>query len=186
MKFQFDLLPNDYKSLPRDNLGIVLAVLSIVACLSAVGSMHFKNSKELSSVQKVVDKTEGELRLVIENTGKLQPPVNEINALKNSISFINKNLDTPGTSWVDFLATLESTVPERVVIKSISPRNFSNLSTTFTLSGEAFTVYDVLEFAKRMEDTGKFTSFLKENSNVSTEQGTLQKFTLEFKYKIMN
>jgi hypothetical protein len=77
-------------------------------------------------------------------------------------------------------------VPDRVVIKSISPRNFSNLSTTFTLSGEAFTVYDVLEFAKRMEDTGKFTSFLKENSNVSTEQGTLQKFTLEFKYKIMN
>jgi hypothetical protein len=182
MKFRFDLLPQEYKSFPRDTLGIVLAVLAIVSCLSAVGSMYIKNSKEIKAAQILVDKVENDLRALIEKTGKLQPPLNEINALKNSINFINKNLDTPGSSWVDFLTTLESAVPDRVVIKDISPRNFSNLSGTFTLKGEAVTVYDTLEFVNRLLKTGKFEAFLKDNANATGPNGTVQKFTLEFRY----
>lgn len=183
MKFKFDLLPDEYKSLPRDTLGIALAVLIIIASISAVGTMYIKNKSAFSEVQTQVDQQDKNLRDLVEKTSKLQPPVNEINDLKNSINFINQNLDTPGTSWVDFLATLESAVPERVVINDISPKSFTNLTGNFTLVGEASTIFDALEFAKRLNQSGKFNAFLKNNSNVSQNDGSVQKFTLDFSYK---
>lgn len=183
MKFKFDLLPDEYKSLPRDTLGIALAVLTIIASISAVGTMYIKNKASLNEVQRQVDMFDSQLRELIDKTGGLQPPVNEINALKNSINFINQNLDTPGTSWVDFLATLESSVPERVVINDISPKSFTSLTGTFTIVGEASTIFDALEFAKRLNQSGKFTAFLKNNANVSQNDGSVQKFTLDFSYK---
>lgn len=183
MKFKFDLLPEEYKSLPRDTLGIALAVLTIIASISAIGTMYIKNTSSLKEIQTQVDQQDKQLRDLVDKTSKLQPPVNEINSLKNSINFINQNLDTPGTSWVDFLATLEASVPERVVINDINPKSFTQLSGTFTLVGEASTIFDALEFAKRLNQSGKFKAFLKNNTNVSQNDGTVQKFTLDFSYK---
>ena len=183
MKYQFDLLPKEYKSLPRDNLGIVLAFLTILVSISAIGSMSIKNHSELSGVQAQVDKVEAQVRDMIEKTSALQPPVNEINSLKSSINFINQNLDTPGTSLVDFLATLEASVPERVVITDINPKNFTNIRQSFTLTGEASTIFDVLEFAKRLEQSGKFSAMLKTTANATQDEGSVQKFTLDFTYR---
>jgi hypothetical protein len=183
MKFRIDILPNEYKSLPRDTLGIALAVLTIIASISAVGSMYIKNKSALSDVQTKVDKKESELRGLVDKTSKLQPPVNEINSLKNSINFINKNLDAPGTSWVDFLANLEAAVPKRVVINDISPKNFTQISGNYTISGEAASIFDALEFAKRLNQTGKFDAFLKNNTNITQNEGSIQKFTLSLSYK---
>lgn len=183
MKYQFDLLPKEYKSLPRDNLGIVLAFLTILVSISAIGSMSIKNHSELSGVQGQVDKVEAQVRDMVEKTSALQPPVNEITSLKNSINFINQNLDTPGTSLVDFLATLEASVPERVVITDINPKNFTNIRQNFTLTGEASTIFDVLEFAKRLEQSGKFSAMLKTTANATQDEGSIQKFTLDFTYR---
>jgi hypothetical protein len=183
MKFRFDLLPEEYKSLPRDTLGIALAVLTIIASISAVGTMYIKNKSELLAIQAQVDSQEKQLRDLVDKTSKLQPPVNEINALKNSINFINQNLDTPGSSWVDFFAALESAVPDRVVINDISPKTFNKMTGNFTIVGEASTIFDALEFAKRLNSTGKFNAFLKNNTNVSQSEGSVQKFTLDFTYK---
>ncbi|PKL50964.1 MAG: hypothetical protein CVV42_01295 [Candidatus Riflebacteria bacterium HGW-Riflebacteria-2] len=183
MKYQLDLLPKEYKSLPRDNLGIVLAFLTILVSISAIGSMSIKNHSELSGVQAQVDKVEAQVRDVVEKTSALQPPVNEINSLKSSINFINQNLDTPGSSLVDFLATLEASVPERVVITDINPKNFTNIRQSFTLTGEASTIFDVLEFAKRLEQSGKFSAMLKTTANAAQDEGSVQKFTLDFTYR---
>ncbi len=183
MKYQFDLLPKEYKSLPRDNLGIALAFLTILVSISAIGSMSIKNHSELSGVQSQVDSVEAQVRDIVTKTGALQPPVNEITSLKNSINFINQNLDTPGSSLVDFLATLEASVPERVVITDINPKNFTNIKQSFTLSGEAATIFDVLEFAKRLEQSGKFSAMLKTTANAAQDEGSVQKFTLDFTYR---
>lgn len=182
MKFQFDLLPNEYKSLPRDNFGIALAFLVIFTTLAAVGSISIKNSKELQSVDGRLNAKDSELRDIIDKTGKLQPPVNEINALRSSIEFINANLDTPASNMVDFLASFEAAVPERVLINDISPKNFSNLSTPFTIAGEASTIQDVLEFVNRLTQSGKFKAELKSNASISVESGQAQKFILELLY----
>lgn len=182
MKFQFDLLPKEYKSLPRDVLGIALAFLAIMTTISAVGSMSIKNSKEQAKIQSQVNAVESQLREMVEKTSVLQPPVNEINSLKSSIAFINQNLDTPGTSWVDFFATLEASVPERVVITDIVPKTFNNLGVAFTLSGEASSIFDALEFAKRLNQSGKFNSMLKTSSNASLTDASVQKFSIEFSY----
>ncbi|EKD81595.1 MAG: hypothetical protein ACD_39C01732G0002 [uncultured bacterium] len=183
MKYQFDLLPKEYKSLPRDTLGIALALLTILVTISAIGSMSIKNHSELSTVQGQVDSLDAQVRDMVEKTGALQPPVNEINSLKSSITFINQNLDTPGSSLVDFLATLEASVPERVVITDITPKNFTNIKQSFTISGEAATIFDVLEFAKRLEQSGKFTAMLKTTANATQDDGSVQKFTLDFTYQ---
>lgn len=183
MKYQFDLLPKEYKSLPRDILGIALALLTILVSISAIGSMSIKNHSELASVQGQVDSVDAQVRDMVEKTSALQPPVNEITSLKNSITFINQNLDTPGSSLVDFLATLEASVPDRVVITDISPKNFTNIKQSFTISGEAATIFDVLEFAKRLEQSGKFAAMLKTTANATQDDGSVQKFTLDFTYK---
>lgn len=180
MKYQFDLLPKEYKSLPRDILGIALALITILVTISAIGSMSIKNRSELSGVQTKVDNIETQVRDVVEKTSALQPPINEINSLKNSINFINQNLDTPGSSLVDFLVTLEASVPERVVITDINPKNFTNIKQNFTLSGEASTIFDVLEFAKRLEQSGKFKAMLKSTANAAQDDGSIQKFTIDF------
>lgn len=184
MKYQFDLLPKEYKSLPRDTIGIVLAFLTILVSISAIGSMSIKNRSELAGVQSEIDKLEAQVRGVVEKTGALQPPVNEITSLQNSINFINQNLDTPGSSLVDFLANLEGSVPERVVITDISPKNFTKISQTFSLIGEAATIFDVLEFAKRLEQSGKFKAMLKTTANAAQDEGSVQKFTIDFTYNI--
>jgi len=183
MKYQLDLLPKEYKSLPRDTLGIALALLTILVTISAIGSMSIKNHSELSAVQAQVDAVDTQVRDMVGKTSALQPPVSEITSLKNSITFINKNLDTPGSSLVDFFATLEAAVPDRVVITDISPKNFTNINQSFTLTGEASTIFDVLEFANRLEQSGKFTAMLKTTTNVSQQDGSIQKFTLEFSYQ---
>ncbi len=182
MKLKFDLLPKEYKSFPRDVIGIALAFLAIMTTISAVGTMSIKNHKEQTQVQQELDAVEAQVREIVEKTSKLQPPINEINSLKSSISFINQNLDTPGTSWVDFFATLEASVPDRVVIVDINPKTFSNLETSFTLAGEASSIFDALEFAKRLNQSGKFRSMLKTSSNTSLNDSTVQKFTIEFSY----
>lgn len=183
MKFKFDLLPDEYKSLPRDTLGIALAVLTIIASVSAVGTMYIKNQSAYSVVETQVNEQDNKLRDLVDQTSKLQPPVSEMTALKNSITFINTNLDTPGTSWVEFLAILESSVPERVVINDISPKTFNKMTGTFTVVGEASSIFDALEFAKRLNQSGKFNAFLKNNTNVMQNEGSIQKFTLDFSYK---
>ncbi|MDD2997703.1 MAG: hypothetical protein EOM80_00470 [Erysipelotrichia bacterium] len=182
MKFQFDLLPKEYKSLPRDIISMAIAFIAILTTLSAVGSMSFKNRGELVAAQKTFDSVETELREVIDKTGKIQPPISEITSLKSSIDFINRNLDTPGTSWVDFLATLEAAVPERVLITDLSPKNFNNMDVNFTLNGEASSIFDALEFEKRLKQSGKFKSMLKSNTEVSGANGSIQKFIIEFSY----
>lgn len=182
MKYSLDLLPKEYKSFPRDTIGMVIAIIAIVTCVSAIGTMYYKNKSEVAAAQAKVDKVGSDLRSLIDRTGKLQPPVNEINALKNSINFINKNLDTPGSSWVDFLALIESSTPDTVVIKDINPKNFTSLVSKFVINGEALSVYDVLEFVNRLKNTGKFSVFLKQNSTVNTGDSSVQNFTIEFKY----
>lgn len=182
MKFQFDLLPKEYKSLPRDTLGIALALLTILTTISAVGTMSIKNHREITEVQSKITAREIELRDVIDKTSKLQPPLNEINALRSSIEFINANLDTPASNMVDFFATLEAAVPDRILINDLSPKTFSDLKATFSVTGEGATIQDILEFVNRLNQSGKFKAQLKSNTSITQENGQAQKFALDFTY----
>jgi len=183
MKFQFDLLPNDYKSLPRDYLGFILAVAAIIVCLSWTFTVHFRNMKLLYNYQSQIDQADKSYRELNQRVTELQPPAGQIAALKSSIEFINHNLDTPGSSWVDFLYSFESTVPERIYISDINPKDLSIQNVEFTITGEGSTIYDVLDFISRLQKSGRFSRvFLKQNSTRSIENGTLTSFIISFTY----
>ena len=184
MKFQIDLLPKEYKSLPSDYTGFILAAIAIIGCLSWTISSYMRNTSDQLKKQTEVDVAMKELRELNQKIGELQPPVAEITALKSSIEFINRNLDTPGTSWVDFLYAFESTVPERIFISDINPKDFTGKSgLNFTVNGEGATVYDVLEYVNALQKSEKFTNVnLKQNSTRSIENGTVTSFVLSFTY----
>lgn len=184
MKFQIDLLPKEYKSLPSDYTGFILAAIAIIGCLSWTISSYMKNTSDQLKMQTKVDASMKELRELNQKIGELQPPVAEITALKSSIEFINRNLDTPGTSWVDFLYAFESTVPERIFVSDINPKDFTGKSgLNFTVTGEGATVYDVLEYVNALQKSEKFTNVnLKQNSTRSIENGTVTSFVLSFTY----
>ncbi|HEY9072180.1 MAG TPA: PilN domain-containing protein [Candidatus Ozemobacteraceae bacterium] len=184
MKFQIDLLPREYKSLPADLTGFVLAAVAILLCLSWTVSSYMKNTSEQFKVQQQVDAAMKDLRDLNQRIGELQPPVAQINALKSSIEFINTNLDTPGTSWVDFLYAFESTVPERIYISDINPKDFSGKSgLTFTVNGEGATIYDVLDYVSSLQKSPNFSGvYLKQNSTRAIENGTVTSFILTFTY----
>jgi Tfp pilus assembly protein PilN len=183
MKFQFDLLPQEYKSLPRDVFGMVLAVVAIAVSLSWTLTVYGRNTLETKSVQDEWEKADSELRQVNQELGQMQPPVADINLLKTSIDFINNNLDTPGTSLVDFLFALEKTVPEGVYIRDINPKDFTLKTGEYTIDGEATNLEEVLAFIAGLQQSGRFTRpFLKQNTTKVVGDATVTNFILTLTY----
>lgn len=183
MKFQFDLLPSEYKSARRDTFSMILAVIAILIAVATIGMASMKNNGELSKLDKQINEKDGKLRSVINETSQLQPPTSKINTLKSSIEFINKNLDTPATDVVTFLTSLEACVPESVIIRDMTPKKMNDLNVLFTVNGEASTIQDILEFANRLNQSGKFKALLKSNQSSVVQEKMIQTFILEFSYK---
>ena len=184
MKFRFDLLPQEFKSLPRDVLGIFLAALATVLCISWTGSMSMRNAFQLKTAQEEIEKAEKELRDLNRRIGELQPQAKIISSIKNRIDFLNANLDTPASSWVDFLYTLETTVPERVFIRDFNPKDFSAKGGQFTLEGDAASVNDVLTFIGRLQASGRFSQvFPLQSAGKNVDGRVLTGFTLSLIYQ---
>lgn len=183
MKFQFDLLPAEYKSAPRDNIGMILAVVVIIIAILSITIGGSKNRTTLANIEKQIDAKDARLRSIINETSNLQAPVAKINALKQSIEFINKNLDTPATDAVAFLTSLEACVPENVVIKDMVPKKLNDLRGNFTVNGQASTIQDILEFANRLNKSHKFRAQLKSNKSAVEAERVIQTFVMEFTYK---
>lgn len=186
MKYQFDLLPNEYKCLPKNNLEIVIGAIAMMICVSAIVTLYLKNNRDIAGLrtqmkdaQTSVENIYSEMR-----SPQYQSPADKIMTLKNTIEFINKNLETPGTSWVDFLFTFEQTVPEKVYVKDINPKDFAGTVSDFTVQGEAESIYDILKFISNLQKSEKFDNvFLKQNAMQTTGKTSMVNFSLSFTFK---
>lgn len=183
MKYQFDLLPEEYRSTPRDNLGIFIAIVVLAVTIVSISTTAIKNKAAFSSIDKQINAKDTELRKIIDETSAKQAPTASINALKSSIEFINKNLDTPASDVVAFLTSLEACVPESVIIRDINPKKLNDLTVTFTVNGEAATIPDMLEFCNRLSKSGKFKASLKSNQSQVAGEQIVQSFIVDFVYR---
>lgn len=184
MKFRFDLLPQEYKSLPRDIFGIALAFGTIIICITWTMVVNARNLKAQAQVQTQIDEAKAKRDKIAAEAAAIQEPVGDINAIRNSINFVNQNLDTPGSSCVEFLFALESVVPEMVFIKDINPKDFTAKTIKFTIEGEAASLAEVLNLISKMQGSGYFNNvFLKQNSTIKVDSIALVQFTLECEYK---
>ncbi len=183
MKYQFDLLPEEYKSAPRDNIGIVIAIIVIAVTIMSISAATIKNKAAFSKIDKQISQKDSELRRIIDETSAKQPPTASINQLSNSINFINSNLDTPATDAVAFLTSLEACVPESVIIRDLNPKKLNDLSVPFVINGEASTIQDMLEFCNRLNRSGKFKAMLKSNQSGVVAERIIVNFILDFQYK---
>lgn len=183
MKFKFDLLPYEYKSLPRDIFGIVLAVFTIIVCLSWIISMNINFAKEAVIVNSELSKLERELEELNKSINQLQVSTPRINDLKARIEFFNSNIDTPASSWVDFLYTLEQTVPETVKIKDFNPKDLGSRGGQFTIEGEAPSISDVIDFTQNLIKSNKFDNDVQIVQYKKDEKTSMVFFIISAKYK---
>lgn len=183
MKFQFDLLPQEYKCLPKDSLGIVLGVFALLACLSASTFLYLKNTADFKEYDKEFKAIVSEINENYDAMKGVQKPIAEIDQVKGIIAFIQENLEHPGSSWVDFLFAFEKTVPENVFVKDINPKDFSGVVKKFVLNGEAVNIEKILEFIQRLQQSDRFNNvFLMQNSVVGQLDQSVVQFSLEFNY----
>lgn len=183
MKYQFDLLPEEYKSAPRDNIGILIAIIFIAVAIVSISTATIKNKADLAKIEKQVNQKDNDLRKLIDDISAKQPPTASVNQLTNSINFINSNLDTPATDAVAFLTALEACAPESVIIRDLNPKKLNDLSGPFVINGEASTIQDILEFCNRLNRSGKFKAMLKSNQSGVVAERIIQNFILDFSYK---
>lgn len=183
MKYQFDLLPEEYKSSPRDTIGIVFAVIAIIITIASICTTMIKNRASFSGIDKQIANKKSELAGIYSKTSNKNPNADRINKVRKSIEFINKNLDTPATDVVVFLNSLEACVPDSVILKDLNPKKLNTLNVKFTINGEASTIQDILEFTNRLNRSGKFKASLRSNQSAVVAERIVQNFILEFQYK---
>lgn len=183
MKYRFDLLPDEYRSSPRDNVGLFFAIVAIIITIASIGTTMIKNKASFAGIDKKISDSKRELEAKYSEINSKKPDANKINEVRKSIEFINKNLDTPATDVVVFLNSLESCVPDSVVLKDLNPKKLNTLNVRFTINGEASTIQDILEFTNRLNRSGKFKASLRSNQSAVVSERIVQNFILEFQYK---
>ena len=183
MKYQFDLLPEEYKSSPRDNIGIALAVIAIIITIVSITWNNIKIKSAFTNVDNKINSETTNLQSIYNSINSQKPKYNEINELKKKIDFVNNNLDTPATDVVAFLNSLEICVPDSIIIKDLSPKKLTNLKETFTVSGEASTIQDILELIRNMQKSKCFIPRLKSTKSGVVEERIIQNFVLDFSYR---
>lgn len=182
MRFNIDLLPNEYKSFQRNLVVLALAAFTVIASCTAIGMMVVRNGRELSARKAERDGKEAQkLALIAEqNKEKARYPVADANDLKERIQFINANLGTPGSSWVAFLSALEQTVPDRVWIRTLTETG----PDSYRIEGESEDIGQLLTFIDRMQRSGQFTNvFPLSNSTVIRDGVRVTGYTLTFQFK---
>ncbi len=182
MKYQFDLLPEEYKSTPRDYFGMSLALILVIVAFISIG---VKSSELNAKVRDKVSERDSKINVL---QGKYdvisgEKPKKDVNKVKRKIEFINKNLDTPGTDAVAFLTSFEACVPDGIIIRDLTPKKLTDLKVPFTVNGEASTIQDILEFNNRLQNSNKFIAHLKSNNSAVISDRIIQNFVLEFHYK---
>lgn len=183
MKYQFDLLPEEYKSSPRDNFGLFIAIVLLIIAVVSIGWNMAKNKAAFQDIDGKINEANKRLEGKYNDIKSENPDTNKILEVKKKIEFINKNLDTPGTDAVAFLTSFEACVPDGIIIRDLTPKKLSNLNVPFIVNGEASTIQDILEFTNRLQNSNKFRAYLKSNNSAVVSDRIIQNFVLEFTYK---
>ena len=78
MKFRFDLLPTEYKSLPRDIVGLVVGIAAIVTCISWTTFAYWQSFDQEAALQKSIDAKHTELSGINDTISKQNADLNKI------------------------------------------------------------------------------------------------------------
>ena len=111
MKYQFDLLPEEYKSSSRNNFVIAIAVILAIIAIVSIGMNMAKNKASFKTIDDKIESARKTLQGKYDEISRQKPNSAKINEIKSKIEFINKNLDTPGSDVVAFLTSFERESP---------------------------------------------------------------------------
>ena len=79
MKYRFDLLPDEYRSSPRDNVGIFFAIVAIIITIAAIGTTMIKNKAAFAGIDKKIAESKRELEKQYADINSKKPDATKIN-----------------------------------------------------------------------------------------------------------
>lgn len=183
MKYQFNILPEEYRVEAHSRLWLYLIVILILIALFIIGRDTVKKETAYTEINKLISVKNQELNNIYQRINIEKPDENEIQTLQEEIEFVNNNLKTLGTDVVEFLYSLEKTVPDNIVLTDINPKKLNNLSVPFFIEGEAENIQSIHEFVSRLNKSGKYKAQLKSNNSSVVSNNLVQNFVLELEYR---
>lgn len=182
MKYQFNLLPDEYIVIKKNNKFIYVFFLVLIMILLFFIKNTLRNRTTLIEINKVITLKSEYLKNIYSSMDSQKVDENAITDLKKEIEFVNKNLETASTDVVIFLNRLEDILSENIIVKDIIPKKLDDLSVPFVLECESLTEEDISSFIAKLNESNKFVAELKSNKSVSNFNDNTQNFVLEIKY----
>jgi hypothetical protein len=161
MKITMDLLPDQYKAIPRSWTGIYIVIVMILVCAGLHFGLKWYFDRDIKNMQvlgetRVKDK-EKALGRVKANINQQNGRLSQVMLKKADIIDINKQIDFFNKiygktfSWYEFFDLLEKRTPKNVWIKQIKINPALDVvDQEFELNCEATDPYHAPEFLKNL------------------------------------
>lgn len=198
MKMKMDLLPSQYKCVPRDWTAIFILVIVLLAIPAmwfglkkyhayAIEKIGKANEEEIKGLEERINTLTNEIAQLDNQLGKAMLKREQIKEINERIDFFNR-IYQKSFSWYDFFDKLEKSTPNEVWIQKIEIMGGDTLKDQwFRVTCESKEPYHAPEFLKNLMQNREFVPPSDDKNSVTLGKVELNKdsgyeFVLEFKF----
>ncbi len=197
MKMKMDLLPAQYKCVPRDWRAIIILIIVVIAIPAmwfglkkyheyAIEKIGKANEEEIKELGERINTLTNEIAQLDNQLSKAMISREKIKEINERIDFFNR-IYQKSFSWYEFFDKLEKLTPGEVWIKSINIQGDSLKDQKFTVICESKEPYHAPEFLKNLMMNREFAPPDDEKNSVFLQKVEINQafgyeFSLEFKF----
>ncbi len=197
MKMKMDLLPSQYKCVPRDWTAIFILVIVLLAIPAmwfglkkyheyAIEKIGKANEEEIKELGERINTLTNEIAQLDNQLSKAMLKREQIKEINERIDFFNR-IYQKSFSWYEFFDKLEKMTPNEVWIQKIEILGDTLKEQKFKITCESKEPYHAPEFLKNLMQNREFVPPADDQNSVLLGKVELNKdagyeFVLEFKF----
>ncbi|HOD40483.1 MAG: hypothetical protein BWY96_01063 [Spirochaetes bacterium ADurb.BinA120] len=197
MKMKMDLLPSQYKCVPRDWRAIFILIIVLLAIPGmwfglkkyhdyAIEKIGKANEEEIKELGERINTLTNEIAQLDNQLGKAMISREKIKEINERIDFFNR-IYQKSFSWYEFFDKLEKLTPNDVWIREIHIDGDSLKDQKFKVVCESKEPYHAPEFLKNLMLNREFAPPTDDQNSVFLQKVSINKdfgyeFSLEFKF----
>lgn len=197
MKMKMDLLPSQYKCVPRDWRAIIILIIVILIIPGmwfglqeyhkyAIKKIGKANEEEIAELGERINNLTNEIAQLENQLGKAMISREKIREINERVDFFNR-IYQKSFSWYEFFDKLEKLTPGEVWVKSINIQGDNLKDQKFTVVCESKEPYHAPEFLKNLMMNREFAPPDDEKNSVFLQKVEINQafgyeFSLEFKF----
>lgn len=197
MKMKMDLLPSQYKCVPRDWTAIIILVIVLLAIPAmwfglkkyhdyAIDKIGKANEEEIKELGERINTLTNEIAQLDNQLSKAMLKREQIKEINERIDFFNR-IYQKSFSWYEFFDKLEKMTPNEVWIQKIEIVGDTLKEQRFKVTCESKEPYHAPEFLKNLMQNREFVPPADDQNSVLLGKVELNKdsgyeFVLEFKF----